>query len=216
MTTNPPTPSDIGLPRAAWRVACSVAVTLVVAALGVTMIGPWMLGGKSLVVETGSMRPGIEPGDLVVVKRVDDVSDLRTGDVVTYEGTITDDGGQTRTSFVTHRIIGFGYDRNGATVVTQGDANPAPDAPVELADVRGKVVYALPHAGSAAIWFQDHKLELLGGLGLVWAVSAALDHRRARRARAAAEAARRVELDRLVDERAHVLARELVGVAQPR
>ena len=46
---------------------------------------------------------------------------------------------------VLHRII----DLTGDEVITQGDANNAPDPPVDLADIKGKAVAQAPGVGAA-------------------------------------------------------------------
>ncbi len=173
--------ADITLARAIGRVVATVATTLAVVALGITMIAPWLLGGKSLVVETGSMRPAIAPGDLAVIRKVDSPGDLRIGDVITYQATTHDPDGLAVKHFVTHRIFALGASGSDVRITTQGDANSAPDEPISFADVRGKFWYAVPGVGRAATWFAQHKLLLLGAAGGVWAASALVDARRRRR-----------------------------------
>lgn len=88
-------------------------------------------------VQTGSMRPAIDPGDLVAVSSVSE-DDLALGDVVTFARS-----GQSKTT--THRIVGI--DQSSGTVTTQGDDNPVPDQPIIVSDVIGKVKHTVPFGG---------------------------------------------------------------------
>ena len=56
------------------------------------------------------------------------------GDIVVYQ-----DGA----SLVVHRVIAL----DGETVTTQGDANNIADDPIPLADVKGRVLFWIPHGG---------------------------------------------------------------------
>ncbi len=121
----------------AWLVIGVVGVVLVLAVLL-----PRAVGGTPYVILTGSMRPSLPPGTLVVTRPVDLVS-LRVGAVVTYQLT----SGQA--AVVTHRIVGQGINALGEQVFrTQGDANRTADPgwirPVQL---RGEQWYAVPYLG---------------------------------------------------------------------
>lgn len=82
-------------------------------------------------VQTGSMKPEINPGDWIVVKAT---KNIKLEDVVTYkEGK----------DFITHRVIG----KSGGTYITKGDANPSKDDPVDEKQMVGVVVKILPAFG---------------------------------------------------------------------
>ncbi|MBQ9901984.1 MAG: signal peptidase I [Clostridia bacterium] len=83
------------------------------------------------VVLSGSMEPALSVDDLIIVRRA---GDYEVGDIVVYSGM-----GRS----VVHRIV----TKNGNSVVTQGDANNAPDEPVSLSDISGRVVGKVPKAG---------------------------------------------------------------------
>ena len=123
-----------------------LAIGLLVFALGAGMF----LRGYSLnAVTSGSMRPSVQPGDLVVLQRVSAVS-LRTGDVIAY---MPPKGGEP----LLHRIVTLSYD-NGIVVMTQGDANQVPDlGPVQLDATAYRLVGTAPLLGwlielRALIW----------------------------------------------------------------
>jgi len=121
----------------AWFVIGAVTIGLF---LGVLV--PRVAGATPYTVLTGSMRPSLPPGTLVVVKPID-VVDIRTGDVITYQL----ESGQA--PVVTHRVTSVRHDLTGATtLVTKGDANDVPDADAVMpVQIRGRVWYSVPYLG---------------------------------------------------------------------
>jgi signal peptidase len=98
-------------------------------------------GWKALSVQTGSMKPAIPPGSLVLVHRVPPDS-LRTGDVITYKSKSS--AGVT----ITHRIQQRIGKANGPKqTIVKGDANKTPDAPVYDNQIVGKVSSSTPQLG---------------------------------------------------------------------
>ena len=91
-------------------------------------------GYGAAVVLSGSMEPVYSAGDLLIVKKADR---LKTGDIVVY---------QMKRNLVVHRIV----DIRGDLVITQGDANNAPDEPFERKPIKGISVVCIPRVG---IWF---------------------------------------------------------------
>jgi len=82
-------------------------------------VGPRFLNYQTSTMLTGSMSPGINPGDVVVSVRTP-VSELKVGDVITYSIPVDDH------RIETHRVTSI--NRAGSTsVTTKGDANPGPD-----------------------------------------------------------------------------------------
>lgn len=95
-------------------------------------------GWKALSVQTGSMKPAIDTGDMVLVHHVP-ASDLQIGDVITYINPTN------KKQTITHRLVAI----NGPQLIVKGDANRSADAPVSAPSVIGKVSYSLPHVGNA-------------------------------------------------------------------
>lgn len=98
-----------------------LTLTLVIAALLFLFlaVGPRFLNYQTSTMLTGSMSPGINPGDVVVSVRTP-VSELKVGDVITYSIPVDD------RRIETHRVTSI--NRAGTTsVTTKGDANPGPD-----------------------------------------------------------------------------------------
>lgn len=122
----------------------SIGVLLLIVALGlVTIAVPAAAGGAPLSVLTGSMRPNLPPGTLVVVKPTPS-EEITIGDVLTYQL----ESGQP--TLVTHRVIARVTDSSTGEprFITQGDANNTPDPGlVQPAQIRGTVWYAIPYLG---------------------------------------------------------------------
>lgn len=120
-----------------WVFTASVAA-LVLAAVVV----PRLAGATPYTVLTGSMDPAYPPGSLVVVRPVEP-TEVRIGDVVTYQLRSGEP------AVATHRVVGVGWSADGERLLTtQGDANPVPDPePVRGVQLRGEVWYSLPWVG---------------------------------------------------------------------
>lgn len=134
-----------------WMVMLAVGAALVTA-----LFVPRLAGATPYVVETGSMRPTLPPGTLVVVKPVDP-ADITAGDVITYQ---IESGSPT---VVTHRVIEQGIDMTGEPRWrTQGDANNAADRkwvlPVQL---QGRKWYAVPYLGYATSFVSGEQRGLI-------------------------------------------------------
>jgi signal peptidase I len=111
---------------------------------------------------SGSMRPGLPVGGVVITKRVP-ITSLKVRDVVVLH---RPDKPQ---ELYVHRIVRLSRVGGAISVRTQGDANNAPD-PWRVT-LRGatayRVVYAVPLAGYAAVWVhspQGRRTFLLLGL----------------------------------------------------
>src|SRR5699024_2901583 len=124
----------------------SAGVLLLILGLStITIVPPARVGGMPLTVLTGSMRPHLPPGTLVVIKPVPD-EEISVGDVITFQ---IESG---KPAVATHRVIERSVDSASGEVrfTTQGDANNTPDPePVQPVQVRGKVWYAIPYLGWA-------------------------------------------------------------------
>jgi len=84
-------------------------------------VGPHVLGYRTMTMLTGSMSPGIDPGDVIVVTPLP-ISEVEAGMVISYHIPIDDH------RLVSHRVLSVETSPEGAvTVQTKGDANDAPD-----------------------------------------------------------------------------------------
>lgn len=92
---------------------------------------PMPFGYGGAVVLSGSMEPTIMVDELIIVKAE---NSYKVGDVVVFQsGKIP----------VVHRIVAM--DRQ--TLTTRGDANNVDDNPIELSQVKGRVIVHVPHVG---------------------------------------------------------------------
>jgi signal peptidase len=92
-------------------------------------------------IPTGSMRPALDPGALVLVQSTSAPNQIQLGDIVEYKALSVNED-------VVHRVIGIQQGSEGVLFITKGDNNTSPDpAPVPYANVIGKVVFAVPFLG---------------------------------------------------------------------
>lgn len=156
--------------RSIWRVVGRLAqvlswVGIIVIALVVSasVLVPRLAGAQPYTILTGSMRPSLPPGTLVVVKPVD-ATEINVGDVITYQ---LESG---KDVVVTHRVVEQGLDADRRPVFrTQGDANPSPDPSwVRPAQVRGQRWYSIPLVGRLGGAFSGREHEVLDvGVGVL-------------------------------------------------
>ena len=110
-----------------------VIVSAVVAALTLSQRAngvPMIFGYVPLSVQTDSMSPTLEVGDLIIGKKADQNTDYHEGDIITYWAVEVNKETQTKTQFInTHRIVGETVNKNnGETVyITKGDHNDLKD-----------------------------------------------------------------------------------------
>ena len=128
----------------------AVTVALLVGATGV-LAGLWRL----VTVDTGSMRPTLNPGDIAILAS-EPIASVKVGQVLAFHPP-----GEPNTTVI-HRVISLELRDSGAVIQTQGDANNAADqwhallggqvAWHEIARVRG--------VGYVAAWVQLPALRL--------------------------------------------------------
>jgi signal peptidase I len=121
----------------------TATLTVVICVGGWLLLAPPELGGamRYAVVEGASMEPGLQRGDLVLVRGGHEPG---VGDVVLYR----DPALGVR---VLHRVIRVEDGR----LVIQGDANDFVDDARPLpSEVIGSLWFSVPRAGSALLWLQ--------------------------------------------------------------
>jgi signal peptidase len=121
-------------------------VLLIAAAVGGMMLGLW----RFAVIDTGSMRPTLNPGDVAVLTS-EPTADLRKGQIVAFHPP-----GEPHLT-VTHRAVSVEHTKNGVIVQTKGDANNARD--LWRAHIVGRTVwhetFRLPKFGYLTVWSQQ-------------------------------------------------------------
>src|SRR4051794_850345 len=102
-------------------VVASVVILAFSTVIVAAVLVPRVAGATPYTILTGSMRPNMPPGTLVVIKPVP-IKDITVGTVVTYQ---LRSGEPT---VVTHRVVAVGTTLKGKRVfTTQGDANNVAD-----------------------------------------------------------------------------------------
>lgn len=103
--------------RTVTQVALAVVTVAVALIAAGTVFGTWGLEP----VLTGSMRPGVQPGDLVLLVP-EPVASVRVGQVLDFQP--PGEGGAS----VVHRVVAVTPGRGGPVIRTKGDANNVADS----------------------------------------------------------------------------------------
>jgi signal peptidase len=94
------------------------------------------------VIATGSMEPVIQPGDMIIIRKVlneEGIKMLKEGDIIQFE---RDD------ILVSHRIFKVIESENQIKYCTKGDNNFSPDSTLVMPEnVRGKIICVVPKIG---------------------------------------------------------------------
>ena len=121
-----------------WTIVALIGVIAVWSSTG-------LLGFTPTVIASGSMQPTLNVGDMVIVLSTP-AKTIKIGDIIQY---------QTAQEPTIHRVIDK-YEAGGTTwFITQGDANNAPDDPVNERQVMGKVVLTIPKLGWVSIYLKE-------------------------------------------------------------
>jgi len=104
-----------------------------------------LLGFTPTIIASGSMQPALNPGDITLIIKAP-ASTIKIGDIIQY---------QTAEAPTIHRVIDTYTQGNTLWFVTQGDANNAPDDPVNERNIMGKVVFTIPQLGWVSIAIKD-------------------------------------------------------------
>jgi len=143
-----------------WFVILSFGALILAAVLV-----PRLSGATPYTILTGSMRPQLPPGTMVVTKPVN-ADKIAVGTVITYQ---LKSGER---DVVTHRVVAVGFDGLGKrTFTTQGDANSVPDKmAVRPVQIKGELWYHIPYVGYATSFItgsQRHVATVTIAIGLL-------------------------------------------------
>lgn len=119
---------------------------------------------------SGSMRPAMQPGDVVVTQRVP-VGDLQVRDVVVFHP--PNEGGRQ----TVHRIVKLTVKGGTTSITTWGDANLVADPAVSSlrGDSAYRVARVVPLLGYPAVWLQSGGRGMLAiALGAMLLIAAAV------------------------------------------
>ena len=139
-----------GLRVASWILLASVVLFILVVVIGM-VLGAW----RFAVIDTGSMRPTLNPGDVAVLTS-EQRGDLRIGQIIAFH--------PPRQPHLTvmHRVVSLERKHNAVVFRTKGDANNAKDE--WRAQVVGNTVWQedlkVPAVGYVAVWSQQRPVRL--------------------------------------------------------
>jgi len=104
-----------------------------------------------------SMKPTLQPGDLVMVKGIE-TADLRKGDVIALRVPKSQQTRYGAPPTIVHRIVKIEKEGGERLFTTKGDNNPTPDAfTVRPNDVIGKMVARGPGLGYPFLFFRSRQ-----------------------------------------------------------
>lgn len=86
-----------------------------------------LFGFRIYRVISGSMQPALQIGDVIIIKKANNYAEK---DIITYDNGLTT---------ITHRIKSI----NGDEIITEGDANDAPDKPITRDRILGKYFFRI-------------------------------------------------------------------------
>lgn len=149
-----------------------IVPVLVVLAVGGYVAGAvvWHANPPVVPVAGGSMRPALEPGDLVVLKGVNP-SSLRKGDIIAVRVPQSSRLEYSLPGEVVHRIIKIQQSPAGPIFHTKGDANSGPDVFVTHgSDVVGRLAARAPGLGYPLLFFHSRQGKIFLGAAALIAV----------------------------------------------
>ncbi|RLF50082.1 MAG: signal peptidase I [Thermoplasmata archaeon] len=127
-------------PALSWTAIATISVVFVFFSTG-------FLGVQPTVIYSGSMRPTIDVGDIVIVSKTPS-EEIQIGDIIQYRT-------QNTTLPIVHRVHEIYNKNNTIFFITKGDANDKPDSePVLSENVMGKVIFDIPKIGWIPIFFK--------------------------------------------------------------
>jgi len=123
-----------------WTTIALIAVVAVWSTTG-------LLGFTPTIIASGSMTPTLNPGDIAIVVSTP-AKTIKIGDIIQYRTANAE-------APTIHRVIDK-YESGGTLwFITQGDANNAPDDPINERQVMGKVITVIPQLGWVSVYLKE-------------------------------------------------------------
>jgi signal peptidase len=133
----------VGVARVVSSILLGSVVLLILAAIGGMALGLW----RFTVIDTGSMRPTLNPGDVAILTS-EPAADLKKGQIVAFHPP-----GEPRLT-VMHRVFSIDRRSKGVVIQTKGDANNATDQ-------------WHAHIVGDTVWHEDLKVPMVGYLAVL-------------------------------------------------
>ena len=136
-----------------WLVTLVFSIGIIWFVVGVFPVYP-------TVIVTGSMKPLISPGDIVLANKLNnqtEIEALRAGDIILFKRDRI---------IITHRILKvMKDDRGNLSFQTKGDNNSVPDSRiVHIDEVRGKYIAKIPIIGYPTLWLKAKNVGQMDGV----------------------------------------------------
>ena len=104
-----------------------------------------LFGFRIYRVISGSMQPALQIGDVIIIKKANNYAEK---DIITYDNGLTT---------ITHRIKSI----NGDEIITEGDANDAPDKPITKDRILGKYFFRISNFSVFSIMLTGKTIYLI-------------------------------------------------------
>ncbi len=113
------------------------------------------------------MEPQLKVGDIILSHRVEDITTVKQGDIITYNGEVGDYAGKA----ITHQVVKEPYMNDGTYYLqTKGTANTYPDPEIRSDQVTGTMVCKLSLFSTIYSFFMTPYglIVILGLLGILF------------------------------------------------
>ena len=128
-------------PTLPWMAISILCVLLIFFSFG-------YLGTQPTVIYSGSMRPNIDVGDIVLVSETD-IKEIKVGDIIQFKT-------ENVPLPIIHRVYNIHQEDYNLVFITKGDDNDNPDMdPVSPEQIMGKVIFNIPKIGWISITLKD-------------------------------------------------------------
>ncbi len=104
-----------------------------------------ILGFRAYIITTESMKPSINPGDIIVIKEVEE-KNLNVNDIITV---------QTDAGINTHRIVRINSDLRKQYIIKGDNNNIEDEGTITIDQILGKMIFKIPVLGKVAKTLQD-------------------------------------------------------------
>ena len=125
-----------------------IYVPILIVLIVIVILVSGILKYKMIAIGSNSMVPTYERGDAIIYEKIEDVKDLKIGDIIAF----TKNG-----IVITHRISNIKNNNGVLTFKTKGDKNKNEDFfDVSSSEVLGLVEYRIEYIGYPTLWINEY------------------------------------------------------------